>query len=207
MVAPASSGGSDTLNFTIKHGKAPAAFGELPRSARVEDLRLQLWALCGVEPEHQTVVAYKGSVQRLLREPTATVWDAGLRDGAVVTLVGTDTRGREKFREDEQRSTRHAEAIAAANLASATRRPTTGPPVRNVGSMHGFAELRALGTGELPAGALPGPSEAHALLERIASDPGIVAIMELHKWSVGLLSVSARSVRIYRLRAFFKVSF
>ena len=48
---------------------------------------------------------------------------------------------------------------------------------------HTFARYETL---NLP-GAQPPPEAALALLYRLASDPGILAIMDKHKWNVGVL--------------------
>lgn len=37
-------------------------------------------------------------------------------------------------------------------------------------------------------GAFPAPSQALALLHRLAADPGIAHVMRHHQWSVGLLA-------------------
>lgn len=50
---------------------------------------------------------------------------------------------------------------------------------------HTFQSFRAW---EPPEGVQPAVAHALALLHRLAADPGIVAIMKGHHWSVGLLA-------------------
>lgn len=42
--------------------------------------------------------------------------------------------------------------------------------------------------GAVAEGAFPAPSQALALLHRLAADPGIAHVMRQHRWSVGLLA-------------------
>eukprot|EP00884_Botryococcus_braunii_P021848 jgi/Botrbrau1/8347/Bobra.0046s0009.1 len=117
------------------------------------------------------------------REPDALLRSTGMQAGAKVLLMASSASIITALREAKDDPT-----VAGFNheLKTAQRRRLRGgAAVTLPKGPYTFQDFRAL---QGPAFAYPPPSEALRLLHRLAADPGVVAIMEKHRWTVGLLS-------------------
>lgn len=81
--------------------------------------------------------------------------------------------------EDKRLRRRRRNHISRAGASSSR---ATGPPT---GLKYTFMSYKAL---DLPSTISPSKDAALALLHRLASDPGIIGVMQKHAWSVGLLA-------------------
>lgn len=146
----------------------------LPRLAAVRDLMHALQARTLIAPERQRLLG----CGRPWRADDSLASLVGSSQSARVLLVGST--------ESEIEAARETAALAAARSDSAAAvppadlRPTTRP-LDHSASIYGIGSVR-----ELPG--LPQQEEARAILEELASDPGVLAVLRKHRWKVGVLS-------------------
>lgn len=145
--------------------------------------------LTGVEPEQQTALIFKGKTVTASADPAATITDLGINRRSKVVVMGTKRVDVEAMWKGEAADSRRHEARKRAR----EQRPLYGKN-QNAGpsTPYVFQSRRVLEN--MPAGA-PSPAEARAYLQRICDDNGVRAIMEKHKWTVGLLSEFAPSMQ------------
>jgi hypothetical protein len=130
--------------------------------------------------------------KKLVAEPAATLASLGVVSGAKVMVVGTKKEVLEatsaNFRKNEKMAVERADAAQAARLKR-YRGARGGEPEPE----YRFLELTVLegpcpdARGRIRRLESPPPSEAMALLKRLATDRGVLAIMAKYKWKVGLL--------------------
>mmetsp|Transcript_28966 Transcript_28966/g.55463 ORF Transcript_28966/g.55463 Transcript_28966/m.55463 type:complete len:781 (+) Transcript_28966:105-2447(+) len=119
-------------------------------------------------------------------QASLTLFEAGISEGSRLMLLGSSAHDVQAV---------HAEEIVDPRIRGfddgfmrEMQRRTLGVGPRSVDapaySQYSFSEFKVL---RWP-GMMPPPSEAESLLFKVAGDPGIKAIMEKHRWSVGLLS-------------------
>lgn len=141
---------------------------EMVPDATVEVLRLIIAAETGVEPENQRALTFKGAKQDRLRDGAASIDAAGVRPGTAIKMVGTSTRQQEVFAEKAAVEARRAAAQEAANKLEKKKGVKA--------AVHRFGAIRPLPASKVPTHGKT-PQDAHDLLEQLASDPGIYAIM------------------------------
>lgn len=165
-----------SIRFTVAHGKARHEI-EIPSNATVTELRAAIADATGVPAQNQSGLIWKGSVQRLLGPDApadATAAAAGLAVGTKVTVIGATVETAAAARKSEQALIRH-ELAAQAGKATAGRSVSRAAQAVT----HRFGVIRPLSHAMgLPHGASPGVDEADALLFRIATDRGVLAIMD-----------------------------
>ncbi len=130
--------------------------------------------------------------KKLVAEPAATLVSLGVATGAKIMVVGTKKEVLEatsaNFRKNEKMAVERADAAQAARLKR-YRGARGGEPEPE----YRFLKLTVLegpcpdARGRIRRLESPPPSEAMALLKRLATDRGVLAIMAKYKWKVGLL--------------------
>lgn len=103
-----------------------------------------------------------------------------------VMVVGNSLETLSAVKKAEATALRRQEARAKTKMQNKRKRPTVPRQ-----SPYCFQKLEPLPNFE---GHHPSTSEARELLHRLSTDPGILAIMELHQWTVGCLKEFAPSL-------------
>lgn len=162
-------------NFTV----------EVPSDATVGVLGKQLSQATGVAISTMRLLLPKGKRVDPAKDPhsSSTLEASGITPGVVIMMMGASAEEVKEvsrpvkeqrvlgFSEEERRQFLRRQRV------SKTRLPD-GP--------YTFRSFKTL---ELPFVKLsPPPEKALALMHRLASDPGIVAIMKKYKWQVGVMS-------------------
>lgn len=175
-----------SLNINYDKKKYPISISQ---HATLQELREEISKATGVLPEHQTAMAFKGSNQAMMKQkPDASLFEIGIvREGITIKLFGSKQSTREEFKEGEALGLRRAEAQEKA------ARSLTNHVVDRKIQEYRFMSFRPLQANVLPANS-QSPAEALNLLKALASDPGIVGIMEKYRWKVGVLSEFAPSM-------------
>lgn len=122
----------------------------------------------------------------------------GLREGDKVKVVVTPQDESEALKAQSSRESVDNRYLTFDEELARERRRATGEPAharrRTHGSLSdfrfGFRRIEPLHSDPNTHEPYqhPPPAEARALLERLANDPGIVAVMKKHEFSVGLLT-------------------
>jgi len=161
---------------------------QVPEDERtVDDLHARLEELTGVAPAQQKLLV-KGKRIPTVQDSdgdgsvdSPTLLDVGIKSGTKITLLGAtrDELGGMQKEEDEQRRRERIMRNRAAKGAGAKIR-STGPSSSS-SSNYVFHRLE-------PLAHLPEPATALATLKKLAADPAIRHVMNMHKFSVGLLT-------------------
>mmetsp|Transcript_39372 Transcript_39372/g.111563 ORF Transcript_39372/g.111563 Transcript_39372/m.111563 type:complete len:623 (+) Transcript_39372:253-2121(+) len=137
------------------------------------------WA---VDPETVKLLRPKGKGPiQPNASPQQKLSEAGLVDGMKLMMVASSTADLQFVKQQQELPRMRGfedEAVLSAARRRVSRR-VAGPPSAKF-------TFRRYETLDLP-GAQPPPAAALALLYRLASDPGIMCIMDKHQWSVGVL--------------------
>jgi hypothetical protein len=157
------------LSFKNQHHVLP-----LPASTPLLDIQALAEAKTGIAPAHQKLI-YKG---KTLMDPTITLGQLGGETGTVkLVLIGTT-------------------AAALAALADAPKQVGNVRIIHDLGSTGGSGSrgmvpiLRSRRYGFQRVDVLPHLPEqerARRILTELASDPGVLHVMEKYQWSVGAL--------------------
>jgi len=155
----------------------------LPEDATLADLAAQLAGATGAPVETLRLVVAGASVSLGdAAAATRPVRDLQLR-GRLLLLGPSAHELAELCRASATEATLRVAPFAHEDRVSAARRGRSAiPPVLPAGP-YTFAAFTAL-----PGALSPPPSAALRLLHRLAADPGIAAVMRVHRWRVGLLS-------------------
>lgn len=161
----------------------------LPEGATLGDLGEAVRVATHIEPACQKLLLHG---KKLVAEPGATLASLGVQSGAKIMVVGTKQEVLEatsaNFRKNETMAVERADALQASRLKR-YRGARGGEPEPE----YRFLKLAVLegrcpdARGRIRALNSPPPSEAMALLKRLATDRGVLAIMAKYKWKVGLL--------------------
>eukprot|EP01137_Pigoraptor_chileana_P021833 Opistho-2@86022 len=176
----------------------------VPPTATVREFQALVHASTNVLPEHQKLVCSGKTLFVGVDAHHTSVDECGIRSGMKILLVGS-TPG-----DIEKTATQHV----ATHSASEGRR-TGGAPVARIQSTsallgawyppgrdeYGFQSIAVI-----DAFTNPPASEARALLERLASDPGILSVMRSHRWRVGVLSELIPKGKVGFLRCVFSAT-
>ena len=147
----------------------------LPASTLLRDIQALAEAKTGIAPAHQKLI-HKG---KTLTDPTVTLGQLGGEMGTLVKLVLIGTT-----------------AAALAALADAPKQVGNVRIINDLGSTGGSGSrgmvpiLRSRRYGFQRVDVLPHLPEqerARRLLTELASDPGVLHVMEKYQWSVGAL--------------------
>ncbi|KAI0318757.1 WLM domain-containing protein [Amylostereum chailletii] len=165
---------SAIVSLKISHLKQNYSLSLLPDDT-LALLHSQLEELTSVPASNQKLL-YKG--KKSSHGMNTTIRDAGLKNGMKVTMLGhtPEEVGEMHKAEGEQRRIDQIKRERAAR--GTVRVSSTGS---SASTTYSFRRLE-------PLPHLPAPDTALALLKRLSSDPAIVHIMSLHKFTVGLLT-------------------
>lgn len=174
---------STTLQVRHQGISFELTYAGFPANTTVGRLQNDIETRTLVPPGNQRL-SYRGRLAGGALDPLASLEAAGLRDGAQLMLIGSTAAAVAEVRRLDAAADRRHQARELARSIQPLRRGTraiTDAP------QYTFERIEALSLYEGMAGVAP-PSEAHALLTRVASDPGVVGIMHRYRWGVGLLT-------------------
>ncbi|KAI0091495.1 WLM-domain-containing protein [Irpex rosettiformis] len=165
-----------TIDFTVSH-KGRNYSLSLPSVTTFEELQAELEELTSVAPKNQKVL-YKGKKATLNVE--GTIGDAGIKSGVKVQLLGSTAEELGELRQVEGEFQRRERILRE-------RASKSQPKLRSTGSASSSSiQFRFHSIEPLPH--LPNPSGARELLEKLSNDPAIRHVMQIHHFSVGLLT-------------------
>eukprot|EP00756_Hemistasia_phaeocysticola_P000012 Hpha_TRINITY_DN10010_c0_g1::TRINITY_DN10010_c0_g1_i1::g.83951::m.83951 len=151
----------------------------LPGAGVVGDLHAAAQRATGVLPEHQKLLLKgKASVRLALADTDTPLREAGLEPGGRVLMVGSrpqDIAAAAEAPPQPQPLPPPPQSVALS--AEATRKRKAGGAAAQVSPFFGRLEI-------LP---LPRAGEALDFLTRLASDAGVVGVLEKHRWNIGAL--------------------
>ncbi|KAH8833168.1 WLM-domain-containing protein [Flagelloscypha sp. PMI_526] len=173
---PTMSTPSTTFNFSVsfKGTSYPLA---LTPDTTMKDLQLHLEELTQIPPHLQKLI-YKG--KKASAQDDLSIRDNGIKNGTKIQMIGTtpttlsDINAATNEKEKRERIMRARALKAPVKLRNTSSSNSTTLSYR-------FHTLK-------PLEHLPSPSSAQAILEKLASDPAILHIMQTHQYSVGLLT-------------------
>eukprot|EP01065_Artemidia_motanka_P046669 TRINITY_DN712_c0_g1_i1.p1 TRINITY_DN712_c0_g1~~TRINITY_DN712_c0_g1_i1.p1 ORF type:complete len:827 (+),score=308.93 TRINITY_DN712_c0_g1_i1:52-2532(+) len=174
----------DMLRLALLHGGKQSSV-ELPAAATVGDLRSAVETRTGVQPQHQKLLV-KGSPPVLGAAAADTALaDAGVTSGARIMVIGSA-----------------AADVSEVEAAAAPPAPAVlpaGPMLSAEATRRRRAEGPRMSPYIGPIEVLPLPLMEHArmLMKRIASDAGIVGVLDKRKYRVGkLLELDPRQIKL-----------
>ena len=160
------------ITFTVKHGGEPHSLSFPPQST-LADLAATIETTLSIPTAHQKLLVPKlGLLKPPFKDPSLPL--TGLAGKSVMLMGSTEA---------VVSSMQASESFAAARHASRAR-AIAHPKFRATPSPidpYNFATIR-------PLEWLPHPERSLAMLQRLASDPGIRYVMRTHKFSVALLT-------------------
>jgi hypothetical protein len=106
---------------------------------------------------------------------------SGIVEGSTVMLIASRTKDVQKIKQekDSQRMLGIAEELARTARMSRVHTPAPKPPTGEFT----FGSYKAFPVAHIP-GVFPGEEKSLALLHRLAADPGIVGIMQKHRYDL-----------------------
>eukprot|EP00038_Savillea_parva_P009145 m.181536 g.181536 ORF g.181536 m.181536 type:complete len:625 (+) comp15299_c0_seq1:153-2027(+) len=185
------------LSLRVVYGDQRSELTHLnPDTTTVMQLRHALADAFDVPVDGQTRLIFRGK-NLVAADPDTTLASLGLNAGfkGRLTLVGVPPSEVQQFHEEEDAiRRREAARSAAATVGQHRTGAGAGPRVVTAADAAAGQFLKLVPLDNVPPGA-PSPSEALALLDKLRSDPGIVALMRKYKWTVGTLSEFAPSLQ------------
>lgn len=150
----------------------------IPPSSLLVDLQATIEDLTGVPVSNQKLI-YKGKKASRLTSDNVhdTIEDVGLKDGVKVMLVGGTKEEVGGVQKEEQQAKQRA----------AIERERRGKPqakLRSTGMASYQYKFHSIQSHPL----LPSSPEATTVLNRLADDPAIRHIMQMHRFTVGVLT-------------------
>ncbi|EMD39332.1 hypothetical protein CERSUDRAFT_46810 [Gelatoporia subvermispora B] len=167
----------EPIEVTVSHRGTTHKLSLLPADT-LAVLYARLEELTGVPPPLQKLL-YKGKKPNV--DPEGSLEAAGLKHGTKAQMLGTrpdELQDLQKVESEHQRRERILRERAARGPVKvrSTARPGSDPSAQ-----YRFHRIE-------PLAHLPAPEPARALLQRLADDPAIRAVMRAHKLAVGLLT-------------------
>lgn len=172
-----------TLRLQVRHQGKTHILEYQRQASQVVMAQLQedITACTDVPVENQRL-SYRGRPAGSL-DPAASLADVGIGGGGPLLLFGSTAEAIAQMRRQDAAAERRLRARDAAR----TRAGASFDPRDSSRVEYSFGHIEPLAHYANVAGA-PSPAEAAGLLSRLATDPGIVGIMQRHRWSVGLLT-------------------
>ncbi|OCH85878.1 WLM-domain-containing protein [Obba rivulosa] len=171
------SANTEPIELNVSHRGATYKLSLLPTDT-LALLYARLEELTGVPPPLQKLL-YKG--KKLNTTPDDTLEQAGLRHGTKLQMLGTrpdELQGLQKTETEHQRRERILRERAARGPVKVRSTARSGP---DPDAQFRFHRIE-------PLAHLPVPESARTLLQRLADDPAVRAVMRAHKLAVGLLT-------------------
>lgn len=165
--------GDELSEFAIKitHRKVTWTLS-FTEDSTVTDLFDYINDVWGITPTYQKILVPKGPMlKHPLKEPKQPLASF---QGKNLTLLGVPTKEIETL-------TKTAAKIAQRNASLSERKPARPQWRKPPQNQYTFAKIE-------PLNYLPHPELSRKLLQRLAADAGIKAVMRKHKWNVPLLT-------------------
>ncbi|KAF7361380.1 Zinc metalloproteinase [Mycena sanguinolenta] len=167
---------SDTISFTVSHRGFQHRLSILPDST-LADLHATLEELTTVPPSMQKLL-YKNSPKAAHDE--MTLREAGLKNGIKVQMVGSTLQELDSLQAKEAEQRKRDRILRERALKAPVKVRSTASS-STTDHLYRFHEL-------IPLPHLPDPDSALAVLRRLSNDKAIRHVMQLHKFSVGILT-------------------
>lgn len=184
----------DTINFTISYRGQAFPLSLLP-STTLDLLQARLEELTSVPPSNQKLL-FKG--KKMTSTGSDTLTQIGIKEGLKVQLLGSTAQevGELRHVEDEihrkerimreraskpQAKVCHHNAVSSSFLYAHARQLRSTSSASTSSMQFRFHRIE-------PLAHLPNPSAASAVLHKLADDPAVYHIMQLHQFAVGLLT-------------------
>ncbi|KAH8833167.1 WLM domain-containing protein [Flagelloscypha sp. PMI_526] len=167
---------STTFNFSVSF-KGTSYPLELTPNTKMKDLQKHLEKLTKIPPHLQKLI-YKG--KKASAQSSLSIRDNGITNGTKIQMIGT-TPTTLKDINNATKEKEKQEKIMRARVLKAPVKPKEASSSNSIHPSYRFRSLK-------PLEHLPSPSSAQAVLEKLASDPAILHIMQTHQFSVGLLT-------------------
>lgn len=174
--------GSDagSYNITISHRKTSYTF-EFDDEAELMDLFTEIAASLDIPLENQKIIVPKSPLLTWpLKEPHKPLRTL---EGKKLMLMGSGAATAQAVQEMSEKVAKRN----AARLAVRQKRKAGGSSTRSRGVVQG-SDSRYTFLQIQPLRGLPHPERSEALLKRLKADPGIVATMKKHEFTVALLT-------------------
>ncbi|KAI0124823.1 WLM domain-containing protein [Xylariales sp. AK1849] len=180
MVAQAAQDAStgDEVAITLNH-QGTSHTMTLPRDATITDLSIHVETNLHIPTSNQKFLAPKlGLLKPPFKHPDLSLSEL---EGKLIKLMGTTASEVASLTSASQAASAREASLAAQrrNQPRAFSRRTATQAAED--STYTFLSIRPLPN-------LPNPDRSRVFLERLKADPGIVAAMRKHKFSVGLLT-------------------
>ncbi|KAK2464017.1 hypothetical protein APHAL10511_003961 [Amanita phalloides] len=171
---------SSPIKLTVTYRGAQHALSVLPDST-LAALQAQLEELTSVPPSLQKLL-YKGKKTTSTgQDDTITLLDVGLKDGMKIQLLGATMKELSEMKASENAQRKREGILRERALKPRVKVRSTGPPPSQLYTNYRFHQL-------VPLPHLPDPSGALAVLTKLSEDPAIRHVMQMHKFSVGVLT-------------------
>ncbi|KAJ6491579.1 WLM-domain-containing protein [Mycena vulgaris] len=168
---------ADTISLTVSHRGVQHRLSLLPDST-LADLHATLEELTTVPPSLQKLL-YKNST-KAPHDSGVTLQEAGLKEGTRVQMVGSTLQelGGLQAKEAEERK---RDRILRERALKAPVKVRSTASASTSDHQYRFHEL-------IPLPHLPNPDSALTVLRRLANDKAIRHVMQMHKFSVSVLT-------------------
>ncbi|TCD62457.1 hypothetical protein EIP91_006884 [Steccherinum ochraceum] len=167
---------ANDITITVAHRGSSYPIAVSPTSL-LADFQATIEDLTDVPIPNQKLL-YKGKKTSNNAEED-TIEDAGLKDGVKVMLVGGTSEEVGGMRREEEEAKRRQRIDRERRAKPQTKVRSTGTP--SLSNQYKFHAVR-------PHPLLPSSPEATAVLNRLANDPAIRHVMQVHKFTVGVLT-------------------
>ncbi|KAJ7262660.1 WLM-domain-containing protein [Mycena haematopus] len=167
---------ADTISLTVSHRGIQHRLSVLSDST-LADLHATLEELTTVPPSMQKLL-YKNSLKA--GHDAMTLREAGLKDGTKVQMVGSTLQELDSLQAKEAEERRRNRILRERALKAPVKVRSTAT-ASTTDHLYRFHEL-------IPLSHLPDPDSALTVLRRLSNDKAIRHVMQVHKFSVGILT-------------------
>ncbi|KAH7106130.1 WLM-domain-containing protein [Auriculariales sp. MPI-PUGE-AT-0066] len=179
----APSSAAPTIKLTISH-RGQAHVSELTTDTPFFELQNRIEELTGVPVQYQKLIYGKGKKKSAGDDEAVTLESAGLKEGSKIMVIGAGESEVAALQKEESNAQKKSTIMAQRAARGPTKvwsRTTDSPSTVAAKANYKFHRIA-------PLPHLPNPTAAEALLKRLADDPAIRHIMQMHEFAVGLLT-------------------
>ncbi|KAJ3310046.1 hypothetical protein HDU76_003463 [Blyttiomyces sp. JEL0837] len=164
-----------TVSFTITY-KGTHYPITLPTSTTLHELQSQIESITDIPISNQKLL-HKSIPPSIQSDKSKTLWDLNIPNGSTIMLVGSTANSVKGVLRDSRTLENKKTIERKQQQLSSSKKQSES---FTTSSKYTFQSFQVLPN-------FPDSSQALALLHKLSSDPGVRAVMENHKWSVGAL--------------------